>query len=108
MDTIYRVKVVDRKVIKNISFKFPELMSDNSEELVKAEYNDLVTTQDALYQARDEVRRLEKELDSKMKAWDAKKDFFEVEFECSEKEVVTHKSYMVINGDTVYDCNGKR
>ena len=108
MDTIYRVKVVDRKVIKNISFKFPELMNDNSEELVKAEYNDLVTTQDALYQARDEVRRLEKELDSKMKAWDAKKDLFEVEFESSEKEVVTHKSYMVINGDTVYDCNGKR
>lgn len=108
MDTIYRVKVVDRKVIKNISFKFPELMNENSEELVKAEYNDLVATQDALYQARDEVRRLEKELDSKMKVWDAKKDFFEVEFDSSEKEVVAHKSYMVINGDTEYDCNGKR
>lgn len=108
MDTIYKVKVVDRKVIKNVSFKFPELMSKQSEELIRNEYDDLIATQDALYQARDEVRRLEKELESKVKAWDAKKDFFEIKFESSEKDVVTHKSYMVINGDTVYDCNGKR
>lgn len=108
MDTIYKIKVVDRKSIKNITFKFPELMNEQSAELIKEEYESLVGLQNSLYEARDNVRALEKELEARVKAWDAKKDLFDIEFESTEKEVVTHKSYMVINGDTVYDCNGRR
>ena len=76
--------------------------------LLEKEYEALVNLQDRLYLARDEVRYLEKELDNKLKAWNGKTDLFDIEFESTEKEVETCISNMVINGDTVYDCNKRR
>lgn len=105
MEKIHKVKVVDYAKIKRITFKHPELMGKNAEKMVKLEYRELMDVKKKLYAAREEVRRLEKKYDSLQKAWDAKKEMFDIEFECTEKEVRTEKSNMTINGALVYSYN---
>lgn len=105
METIHKVKVVDYAKIKRITFKHPELMGKDAEKMVKLEYRELMDVKEKLYAAREEVRRLEKKYDSLQKAWDTKKEMFDIEFECTEKEVRTEKSNMTINGALVYSYN---
>lgn len=102
METIHKVKVEDRTRIKDITFKNPELMNIDAFRLVKNEYYALIKAQKELYEARAKVRELEKKYDTLEKSWNAKKDMFDIEFESTEKEVKTQKSYLTINGDLVY------
>lgn len=108
MEQKYIVTVKDENRIKAIHFKFPHLMDSNSEQEIKWEYEKLLAKREALYSARDEVRRLEKQVSELEKEWALKETLFDIEFESYEKEITTTKSYMVINGKTVYDCNGRR
>ena len=108
MEITHKIKVEDKTRIKNIRFKFPHLMDSRSEQEIKWEYGALCAKENELHSARERVRQLEKEYDRRMKEWNAKKDLFDIEFESYEKEVTTTKSYMVINGKTVYDCNSRR
>ena len=105
METTHKVKVVDRTKIKSVTFKHPELMGKDAEKMVKLEYSELLDVKEKLYAAREEVRRLEKKYDTLEKSWNAKKDMFDIEFESTEKEVKTQKSYLTINGDLVYTYN---
>lgn len=102
METIHKVKVVDRTKIKSVTFKHPELMGKDAEKMVKSEYRELLGVKEKLYAAREEVRRLEKKYDTLEKSWNAKKDMFDIEFESTEKEVKTEKSNMLLNGKLVY------
>ena len=108
METVHIVKVEDKTSIKSIKFRFPELMDTDALNLIKEEYYILKETENELHSARETVRLLEKKLSEMKEKWDAKKDLFEIEFESHEKEVKTSKSYMTINGDTVYNCNTRR
>lgn len=108
METIHTVHVEDKTRIKSIEFKFPELVSKDAEQLIKKEYYELIATRNELQHAREEVRRLEKLYNTLFQEWEAKRDLFDIEFESTEKEVKTTKSYMTINGKTVYDCNSRR
>lgn len=105
METIHKVKVVDRTRIKDITFKNPELMSIDAFRLVKNEYYALIKAQNELYEARAKVRELEKKFKAMEDSWNAKKDMFDIEFESTEKEVRTEKSNMTINGALVYSYN---
>lgn len=102
METIHKVKVVDRTKIKRVTFKHPELMGKDAEKIVKLEYRELLDVKEKLYAAREEVRRLEKKYDTLDKSWNAKKEMFDIEFESTEKEVKTEKSNMLLNGKLVY------
>lgn len=108
METIHIVKVEDKSRIKSIKFKFPELMDTDALSFIKDEYYALKETENELHSARDLVRSLEKKLAEMKKNWEAKEGLFDIEFDSCEKEVKTTKSYMTINGDTVYNCNTKR
>ena len=108
METTHKIRVEDKTKIKHIHFKFPHLMHTNSEQEIKYEYEALCAKKQELYDARDRVRQLEKEYGRREKEWNSKKDLFDIEFESYEKEVKTTKSYMTINGKTVYDCNSRR
>lgn len=92
METIHKVKVVDRSKIKSVTFKHPELMGKNAEKMVKLEYRELLDVKEKLYAAREEVRRLEKKYGTLEKNWNAKKEMFDIEFESTEKEVKTTKA----------------
>lgn len=102
METIHKVKIEDRTKIKSVTFKHPELMGKNAEKMVRLEYKALLDSKAELSEARDRVRKLEKRVDAMEKSWNSKKDMFDIEFECTEKEVKTQKSYLTINGDLVY------
>ena len=102
METIHKVKVVDRTKIKSVTFKHPELMGKDAEKMVKLEYRALMDAQNELYEARDHVRNLERKFKAMEDSWNAKKDMFDIEFESTEKEVRTEKSNMTINGALVY------
>ena len=105
METIHKVKVVDRTKIKKVTFKHPELMGKDAEKMVKSEYRELLNIKEKLYAAREEVRKLEKLYGTLEADWNAKKEMFDIEFESTEKEVKTQKSYLTINGDLVYSYN---
>lgn len=108
MEFTHKVRVEDATKIKSIHFKCPELMAENSVELIKEEYGNLLKAKDALYEAREKVRALEKMFSTLEDKWNAKKDLFDIEFESHEKEVKVVTSHMTINGKTVYDCNTRR
>lgn len=108
MNTTYTIKTQDRKQIKNVTFKFPELMNKSALSMIKAEYQALIDAQEELYATREKVRVLEKKVAKFEEEWKAKSNLFEIEFETIEKEVTVTKSNMVINGATVYDCNSRR
>lgn len=105
METIHKVKVVDYAKIKRVTFKHPELMGKDAEKMVKSEYRELLNVKEKLYAAREEVRKLEKLYGTLEADWNSKKDMFDIEFESTEKEVKTQKSYLTINGDIVYSYN---
>ena len=104
----HTIRVKDYTTIVSIKFKFPNLMNENSEEEVKAEYYTLLSKKEELHSAREKVRQLEKEYKELEKEWDAKKDLFDIEFKEDKKVVTTEKSYMTINGAVVYNCNKRR
>jgi ribosome recycling factor len=97
------ISTIDTSRIKNITLKFPELMSSNAEELIKKEYLEIQSIKSSLHDHRDKVRELEKLLNEKEEIFSRKKDLFDIEFETVTKEYITRKSDMVFNGDLVYD-----
>lgn len=97
------ISTIDTSRIKNITLKFPELMSSDAEELIKKEYLEMQSIKSSLHDYRDKVRELEKLLNEKEEIFSKKKDLFNIEFETVTKEYVTRKSDMVFNGDLVYD-----
>ena len=105
MEKIHKVKVVDYAKIKRVTFKHPELMGKDAEKMVKSEYRELLDIKEKLYAAREDVRKLEKLYGTLEADWNAKKDMFDIEFESTEKEVKTQKSYLTVNGDLVYSYN---
>jgi hypothetical protein len=105
METIHKVNIVDRTKIKSVTFKHPELMGKDAEKMVKSEYRELLNLKEKLYAAREEVRKLERLYGTIEADWNSKKEMFDIEFESTEKEVKTQKSYLTINGDLVYSYN---
>lgn len=92
------IESTDRSRIKSITFKYPELMSADSENKIRLEYYAILGMKDALHEARDRVRVLEKELEDAENAFKDKSKLFTMEFETSQKEVVTYKSNMAFKG----------
>lgn len=95
----------DFKNIKNIKFKYPDLMCSNAEQLIRDEYNDILDTKEKLYTARELVRTLEKELEKKEIEFRNKQEWFDIDFETKTKEYITRQSGLVHNGALVYQYN---
>lgn len=92
------IKIHDKKVIKSIIFKYPELMKDNSEELIRKEYSDIIALEEELFKQREKVRELETLLDNKKTEFNTKSILFDLEFDSSEKEITLYKANVMIQG----------
>ena len=90
--------VEDRTKVKEVHFKYPEMMNEGAQEEIKNDYNELLSLEEELYNAREVVRELEKKLTEKKKKFDEKTLLCTLEFETSEKEVVNYESYVVFKG----------
>lgn len=80
--------VEDRSKVKAVHFKYPEMMNENAQEEIKNDYNELLSLEEELYNAREVVRELEKKLTEKKKKFDEKTLLCTLEFETSEKDIV--------------------
>lgn len=70
-------------------------MNEGAQEEIKNDYNELLSLEEELYNAREVVRELEKKLTEKKKKFDEKTLLCTLEFETSEKEVVNYESYVL-------------
>lgn len=93
---------INDKVINKVTFKYPELINSNAEELIRKEYNDILALKEELLNTRDKVRALEKELEEKEEVFRNKQEWFVLEFGTKTKEYITRESGIVHNGDLVY------
>lgn len=93
---------INDKVIKKVTFKYPELIASNAEELIRREYSDILDLKEELAITRDKVRTLEKELKAKEEEFRNKQEWFTLEFETKTKEYITRECGIVHNGDLVY------
>ena len=87
--------VEDRTKVKEVHFKYPEMMNEGAQEEIKNDYNELLSLEEELYNAREVVRELEKRLTERKKKFDEKTLLCTLEFETSEKEVVNYESYVL-------------
>ena len=87
--------VEDRTKVKAVHFKYPEMMNESAQEEIKNDYNELLSLEEGLYNAREVVRELEKKLTEKKKKFDEKTLLCTLEFETSEKEIVNYESYVL-------------
>lgn len=96
--------VEDRTKVKAVHFKYPEMMNESAQEDIKNDYNELLSLEEELYNAREVVRELEKKLTEKKKKFDEKTLLCTLEFETSEKEIVNYESYVLfknMGNDTI-------
>nr|DAU04168.1 MAG TPA: hypothetical protein [Crassvirales sp.] len=90
--------VEDRTKVKAVHFKYPEMMNEGAQEEIKNDYNELLSLEEELYDAREVVRELEKKLTEKKKKFDEKTSLCTLEFETSEKDIVNYESYALLKG----------
>lgn len=88
--------VDDRTKVKAVHFKYPEMMNESAQEDIKNDYNELLSLEEELYNAREVVRKLEKKLTEKKKKFEEKTLLCTLEFETSEKEIVNYESYILL------------
>jgi phosphomevalonate kinase len=92
------ITVTDNRKIKNIVFKYPDLLASNAEEIIKNEYLSLLELKDRLRDTRSLVLELEKEVAEKEKKFRDITHNCTIEFETSQKECVTKKTSILIKG----------
>ena len=49
--------VEDRTKVKAVHFKYPEMMNESAQEDIKNDYNELLSLEEELYNAREVVRK---------------------------------------------------
>lgn len=90
--------ISNKNIIKSVKFKYPSLMNNNSEDLVKELYNDILKTRTELNTAREIVRSLESKLEARQKAFNDLENILEIEFETKEiKDNNTKSNIMIKN-----------
>ena len=92
------IKVEDKSTITNIVFKFPELMREGAEEIIKERYSHLISLQDKLQEARSNVRSLEEEVKREMGEWRTLQDIVSYSHPTSEKIVKVETCGLTIQG----------
>lgn len=88
--------ISDKNAIKSVKFKYPSLMNNSSEDLVKELYNDILKTRAELNTARETVRKLESKLETRQKAFNDLGSILDIEFETKEIKDNTTKSNIMI------------
>lgn len=92
------IHIENRRRIKNIILKFPELMESNAKEVIEKEYYTILSKEDALHALRRQVWDLEEEIKALRDEFNVKSNLFDIEFESDTKEVETSKCSVMVEG----------
>lgn len=98
MSRIETIHIENRRKIKDIIIKFPELMEPNAKEKIAEEYYNILSKEDELYETRHKVWKLENEIKELKDEFNVKSNLFQIEFETDEKEIKTSKCQVMVEG----------
>ena len=98
MSRIETIHIENRRKIKDIIIKFPELMEPNAKEKIAEEYYNILSKEDELYETRRKVWQLENEIKELKDEFNVKSNLFQIEFETDEKEIETSKCQVMVEG----------
>ena len=101
MSRIETIHIENRKKIKDIIIKFPELMEPNAKEKIAEEYYNILSKEEELHTLRHKVWDLEEEIRLLRAEFNLKSNLFDIEFETSNVEVVKGHCTTIISGDYV-------
>lgn len=93
------IRVPDITKIKEIKFKFPDLMAPDAEETIKLGYSTLLERETQLQNYRNKVRELEEEVKERKENWSKLLEIIDVTFEVKVSEYREHKA-----GFSVFGC----
>lgn len=92
------IKIEDKSTISDIVFKFPELMRENAKEIIKERYSHLMSLQDELQKARNNVRSLEEEVKRETEVWRFLQSIMSYSHPTSEKTIKSETCGLTIKG----------
>lgn len=92
------IRVPDITKIKEIKFKFPDLMAPDAEETIKLGYSTLLERETQLQNYRNKVRELEEEVKERKENWSKLLEIIDVTFEVKVSEYREHKANFSVFG----------
>lgn len=98
MSRVETIHIENRKKIKDIIIKFPELVESNAKEKIAEDYYNIVSKEEELHTLRNKVWNLEEEIKTLKDEFSLKSSLFEIEFETEEKTVETSKCNVMVEG----------
>ena len=98
MSRVETIHIENRKKIKDIIIKFPELMEPNAKEKIAEEYYNILSKEEELHTLRHKVWNLEEEIRLLRAEFNLKSSLFEIEFDKEERTVETSKCGVMVEG----------
>lgn len=101
-----KIRVEDKSSIKKINLLYPNIMSENAEDIIKNIYNREVQIKDKLWELRQEIYSLEGELKELQKFKSSIQDLYTIEYDI--KEIDEIKNEVFLYGGSKDDARHKR
>lgn len=98
MSRVETIHIENRKKIKDIIIKFPELMESNAKDKIAEEYYNILSKEEELHTLRHKVWNLEEEIKVLRAEFNLKSSLFEIEFDKEERTVETSKCGVMVEG----------
>lgn len=92
------MEIIDYKTIKSITSKYPNLTSDNAEEVILTKHKLIVTLQDEIYRLRELLRRAEDKIEVEKKEFNEMSKMFNIEYATINKKAIQNESSIMIKG----------
>lgn len=92
------MEIIDYKTIKSITSKYPNLTSDNAEEVMLSKHTLIVTLQDEIYRLRELLRRAEDKIEVEKKEFNEMSKMFNIEYATITKKAIQNESSLMIKG----------
>jgi hypothetical protein len=92
------MEIIDYKTIKSITSKYPNLTSDNAEEVMLSKHTLIITLQDEIYRLRELLRRAEDKIEVEKKEFTEMSKMFNIEYATITKKAIQNESSLMIKG----------
>ena len=92
------MEIIDYKTIKSITSKYPNLTSDNAEEVMLSKHTLIVNLQDEIYRLRELLRRAEDRIEVEKKEFNEMSKMFNIEYATISKKAIQNESSIMIKG----------
>ena len=92
------MEIIDYKTIKSITSKYPNLTSDNAEEVMLSKHTLIISLQDEIYRLRELLRKAEDRIEVEKKEFNEMSKMFNIEYATINKKAIQNESSLMIKG----------